>query len=163
MRLPLRHQIVDVVVGRKNLVVVEHQLPEMEIQQQLTDIDQISRTPQGYVRQSPSDRFMNFVRVNIELIIEDVHLQDQQLQRMWGGFPPTVEHFDELVQQIINGQTILAASDESYQEDGRASAGWALYEPCEEYDDQGRVVLSAKVLFGSTILVSSRLDSNSAY
>ena len=32
-RLPLRHQIVDAVVGRENLVVVEHQLPEIEIQQ----------------------------------------------------------------------------------------------------------------------------------
>ena len=106
---------------------------------------------------------MNFVRVNIGLIIEDTHLQDQQLQRLWGDFPPLVEHFDELVQQIINGQTILAASDGSYLEDGRASAVWALYEPCEECDDQGRVVPSVKVLLGSTILVDGCLDLNSAY
>ena len=48
-------------------------------------------------------------------------------------------------------------------EDGRASAGWALYEPCEECGGQGRVVPCVKVLFRSTILVDGRLDSNSAY
>ena len=113
--------------------------------------------------QSPSDSFMNFVQVNIGLIIEDVHLQRQQLQRLWGYFPSMVEHFDELVQQIISGQRILAVSDGSYLEDGQASVGWALYEPCEECDNQGRVVPSVKVLFGSTILVDGRLDSNNAY
>ena len=60
------------------------------------------------------------------------------------------------MQQIISEQTILAASEGSYLEDGRASAGWALYEPSEECDSEGRIVPSVKILFGS-------LDSNSAY
>ena len=84
MRLPLRHQIVDAVAGGENLVVVEHQLPEIEIQQQLTDVDQIRRIPQRNVCQSSIDRFMDFVRGNIGLIIEDIHFQDRQLQQLWG-------------------------------------------------------------------------------
>ena len=59
--LPLRHQIVDAVAGGENLAVVEHQLPEIEIRQQLTDVDQIRRIPQRSVRQRSSDRFMDFV------------------------------------------------------------------------------------------------------
>ena len=70
-----------------------------------------------------------------------------------GDFPPLVEHFDELMQQIISGQTILAVSDGSYLEDGRASVGWALYELSEEYDSHGRLVPSVKLLFGSTTAV----------
>ena len=91
--------------------------------------------------------------MNIGLIIEDAHFQDRQLQRLWGDFPPLVEHFDELMQQIISGQTILAVSDGSYLEDGRASVGWALYELSEEYDSHGRLVPSVKLLFGSTTAV----------
>ena len=128
----------DAVPGRKTLVVVEHQLPEIEIQQQLTDVDQIRWTPQRNVYQSSSDRFQDFVQVNIGLIIVDIHFQNQQLQQLWGDFPPLVEHFDELVQHIQSRHTILAAPDGSYLEDGRASAGWAFYELSEEYDDDGR-------------------------
>ena len=40
---------------------------------------------------------------------------------------------------------------------------WAFYEPSKEYDSDGRVVPSVKILFGGTILVDHRLDSNSAY
>ena len=68
-----------------------------------------------------------------------------------GDFSPLVEYFDKLVQHKQNGHTILAASDGSYLKDGQASAGWALYEPSEECDYQGRIVPSVKVLFGSTI------------
>ena len=118
MHLLLRHHIVDAVAGGEALVVVEHQLPETKIQQQLSDVDQISRIPRGNLRQRSIDRFMDFVQVNIGLIIEDIHFQDRQLQRLWRDVPPLVEHFDELVQQIISGQIILAASDGSYLEDG---------------------------------------------
>ena len=65
---------------------------------------------------------MNFVRVNIGLIIDDSYFQNLHLQRLWENFPPLIEHFDELVQQIQGGHTILPASDESYIEDGRALA-----------------------------------------
>ena len=37
----------DAEPGRDALVVMEHQLPEMEIQQEITDINQISRIPQN--------------------------------------------------------------------------------------------------------------------
>ena len=146
--LSLRHQIVDAVAGGENLVFVEHQLPEIEIQQQLTDVYQISQIPQGNIRQSTRDRFQDFVRVNIGLLIEDVHFQDQQLQRLWGDFLPLVEHFDELV-HIRSGQTILAVSDGSYLEDGRALTGWAFYEPGEEYDGDGRVVVPSSSPFST--------------
>ena len=115
----------------ENLVVVEYQLPEIEIQQQLTDVDKIRWIPRRIECQIPSDRFQDYVRVNIGLIIEDVHFQNQQLQRLWGDFPPLLEHFDELMQHIRSGHTILAVSDGSYLEDGRVSAGWAFYEPSE--------------------------------
>ena len=80
-----------------------------------------------------------------------------------GDFSPLVEYFDKLVQHKQNGHTILAASDGSYLKDGQASAGWAFYEPSEEYDGDGRLVPSVKIHFGDTILVDSRLDSNSTY
>ena len=82
---------------------------------------------------------------------------------MWGDFPPLVEHFDALVQQILSGHTILAASDGSYLEDGQASAGWVFYVPSAENDVGGRIVPRVKILFGGTILVDDHLDSNSAY
>ena len=71
MHLPLRHQIIDAVAGGETLVVAEHQLPEIKIPLQLLDVDQISSIPQGNVRQSSIDRFMEFVRVNIGLIIAE--------------------------------------------------------------------------------------------
>ena len=40
---------------------------------------------------------------------------------------------------------------------------WAFYEPSKEYDGDGRVVPCVKILFGGTILMDHRLDSNSAY
>ena len=59
--LPPRRQIVDAVAGGETLVVVEHQLPEMEIKQQLTDVDQIRWIPQWQLRQSSSDRFRDYL------------------------------------------------------------------------------------------------------
>ena len=56
--------------------------------------------------------------MNIGLIIAASHSQNQQLQRWWDYYQPLVEHFDELMQQIRNEGTILAASDGSYLEDG---------------------------------------------
>ena len=41
---PQRHQIVDVVPGRETVVVGEHQLPEIEIQQQITDMTKLARS-----------------------------------------------------------------------------------------------------------------------
>ena len=70
--------------------------------------------------QSTFDKlFKHFTFVNIGLIIADSHYQDQQLKHLRGGYPLLVEHFDELVQQIRGGHTILAASDGSYLEDRR--------------------------------------------
>ena len=103
------------------------------------------------------------MRVNIGLIIDGSHFQNQQLQQLWGDFPPLVEHFDELAQQIQGGHTILAASDGSYMEDGQASAGWAFCAQSAEADIDGRIISNVKILFRVTILVHSRLDSNSAY
>ena len=74
-----------------------------------------------------------------------------------------VGHFDELVQHIQSRHTILAASDGSYLEDGRASVEWAFDEPSEEYDGDSRVVLCVKILLGDTIFAGGHLDSNSAY
>ena len=61
--LPPRRQIVDAVAGGETLVVVEHQLPEMEIKQQLTGVDQIRWIPQWQLRQSSSDRFRDYLCV----------------------------------------------------------------------------------------------------
>ena len=74
-----------------------------------------------------------------------------------------VGHFDELVQHIQSRHTILAASDGSYLEDGRASVEWAFDEPSEEYDGDSRVVPCVKILLGDTIFAGGHLDSNSAY
>ena len=94
----------------------------------------------------------------------DSKSQNQQLQPWWRYFLPLVDHFDELVQQIQGGDTILAASDRSYLEDRQALARWALYVPGVEIDnDEGRTILEIKVLFRGTILVDSRLDLNSTY
>ena len=67
--------------------------------------------------------------MNIGLIIAASHSQNQQLQRWWDYYQPLVEHFDELMQQIRNEGTILAASDGSYLEGGQALTGWAFYAP----------------------------------
>ena len=105
--------------GREALVVVEHQLPEMEIQQQIRDNNQISRIPRNQTCQSEIDNnFKRFTYVNIGLIIVASYSQNQQPQWLWSDYSPLVEHFDELVQQIRDGVTILAASDGSYLEDG---------------------------------------------
>ena len=53
--LPQRHQIVDVGPRRYALIVAEHQLPEIEIQQQITDVNQISRISPNQMRQSAID------------------------------------------------------------------------------------------------------------
>ena len=65
--------------------------------------------------------------------------------------------------QIRGGHTILAASDGSYLDNRRASAGWAFYVPREEADIDGRPISGVKILFGGTILVDGHLDLNSAY
>ena len=82
--LPQRHQIVDTVSGGGTLVEVEHQLPEMKIQQQITDVNQISWSPQNRSCQSSINRFMDFVYVNIRLIIAESQSQNQHLQCWWG-------------------------------------------------------------------------------
>ena len=115
-------QIVDMVPGREALMVVEHQLPEMEIQQQIMDSNEISWIPwRNILSQSKIDNFEQFMYMNIGLRIANSESQNQQLQRWWGNYPPLVEHFNKLVQQIRDGDTIVASSDGSYLEDG-----WAL-------------------------------------
>ena len=57
------------------------------------------------------------------------------------------------MQQIQGKHTILAASDCSYLEDGRAAAGRAFYVLRIEINDNGRRNSGIKVLFGWTILV----------
>ena len=145
MLLPPRYQIVDAVDGGNTLVVVEHQLPEMEIQQQVTDVDQIRWIPQQQLRQSSSDRFMDFVRVNIGLIINDSQFQNQQLQQWWGDFPPLVEHFEELVQQIQGfGQNQMAPKwrMDEHRQDGRFMCR------ADKTDGSGSRISSVKILFG---------------
>ena len=73
MPFPLRHQIVDAVSGGETLEAVKHQLPEIEVQQQLMDVDQIRWIKQNQMHQNSSDRFMDFTHVNIGLIIDDSH------------------------------------------------------------------------------------------
>ena len=58
------------------LAVVEHQLPGIEIQQQITDVNQISQIPQNRMCQTEIDNFKHFTYVNIGLIITDSHSQN---------------------------------------------------------------------------------------
>ena len=55
--LPQRHQIVDPELGRDALTVVEHQMPEMEIQQQVLDNNRISGLPRLNIRQNKIEEF----------------------------------------------------------------------------------------------------------
>ena len=60
--LPPRHLVVDAEPGRDALVVVEHQLPEMEIQQQITDDNQISRIIRRNIRQTVIENLKSGLR-----------------------------------------------------------------------------------------------------
>ena len=70
------------VPGREALMVVEHQLPEMEIQQQIMDSNEISWIPwRNILSQSKIDNFEQFMYMNIGLRIANSESQNQQLQR----------------------------------------------------------------------------------
>ena len=57
----------DAEPGRDALVVMEHQLPEMEIQQEITDINQISRIPQNRMERD-DEWFFNKNRVGVTFL-----------------------------------------------------------------------------------------------
>ena len=96
----------------------------MEIQQYITDENQISWIPQRNICQSKIEELKIFTNVNIGIIISETYFQNQQLQHWCDDYPPLAEHFDKLMQQIRDEDTILAASDGLYLEDRQALARW---------------------------------------
>ena len=122
VHLPKKHLIIDTKLGRGAPIVVEHQLPEMEIQQQVTDDNQISWFPWGSIHQSKIEEFKTFTYVTLADNLGHT-ISNQQLQRWLADYPPLVDHFDKLVQRIRDKDTILAVTDGLYLEDWWASTG----------------------------------------
>ena len=69
MCLSHRHCIVETEPGGGCLLVVGRHLPEMKIQQQVRNYDQISQVPQLNLRQSKFEEFRTLTYVSIGLMI----------------------------------------------------------------------------------------------
>ena len=90
-------------------------------------------------------------------------MQQHAFQRLLTEFPPERERFDLLIERMRERKDIDAASDGSWLDDGRASAGWLLWMMSDEIDDEGQLTRQPKILIGSTMCVDGRLYANTAF
>ena len=61
------------------------------------------------------------------------------------------------------GKDIDAASDGSWLDDGRASAGWIMWAISNDVDKDKQLTKRRKILMDSTMRVDGRLDANTAF
>ena len=62
-------------------------------------------------------------------------MQQHAFQRLLTNFPLEREGFYLLIERLREEKDIDVASDGSWMDDGRASAGWLLWTMSEEIDD----------------------------
>ncbi len=99
-------------------------LPEVE---QLQNINEAAQIIRPRIQQYTYTAFEAFVQANMHLAVVDDQMQQHTFQRILIDFPWEREGCDELIQWMQEGKDIDAASDGSWLEDGRASAGWIIW------------------------------------
>ena len=88
------------------------------------------------------------------LVVVDDQMQQHTFQWILTDFPPEREGFDELIQWLLEGKDIDAASDGSWLDDGRASAGWIIWAMSDDIDEDGQLTKRQNNLI---------LDANTAF
>ena len=73
-------------------------------------------------------------------------MQQHTFQRILQDFPPERKRFDEMIQQMLDGKDIDAASDSSWLDDGRASARWLIWAMRNDLDEDGQLTKRRKIL-----------------
>ena len=99
----------------------------------------------------------------MHLVVADDQMQQHTLQGILTDFPPERERFDEMIERMQEGKDIDAASDGSWLDNGRSSAGWIMWAMSKNVDKDRQLTKQRKILMGSTMLADGRLDANTAF
>ena len=99
----------------------------------------------------------------MHLVVTDEQMQQRTFRRLLVNFPSENEGFDKHLARIREGLTTEAASDGTWLDDGRASAGWLLWTMAAKIDDEGQSTRRQTIMLGGTMRVDGRSDANTAF
>ena len=128
---------------RRTILVAEHtNLPEVETPQSINKEAQIIRPR---MQQYTFAAFEAFISANMHLVVANDQMQQHTFQRILTDLPPEREGFDEMIERIREGKDIDAASDSSWLDDGRASAGWIIWAMSNNVGNDGQLTKRQKI------------------
>ena len=96
----------------------------------------------------------------MHLVVADEQMQQRTFRQLLVDFPSESEGFDTLLARIREGQTTKAASDGSWLDNGKASAGWLLWTMPRKIDGEGQSTRRPTIMLGGTMRVDGKSDAN---